>query len=413
MKKSEWTDEQLEEILRQLPKIRDEREPGEIYHNISLKLNKRKQRMWVMPSVATAGAFILFFILVPNLFDWQGTKEHSMEIADKSSTASEMAIEKKSSDGSQKKSIALDDNQPSTKMAENEEHQKIGLASIENIDDQATAVYEEDLAGNEVLTYAVPDPNVEFVVPVSLVVPKEENKTKFDLFKENMDSLRENDWGLDDYFPLKAEMRFDEENKILTVDVPAKHPYSLSTTTEWLLKQVLNYTMSTLDSKKVRLSTEGNEGIEFSHMGSYSEFVYNEQSRDDAYYFYFPNQSETKPFIVPFKFTDKQSTIEEAFAAMRNSQKGQRLVASIPDTLQFETEEASDGGKLIIRFAKDSLLNNDEATLHTVEAILLTAKEFDYDSVIMENANIERIGRFDLSHEIKVPVAPNKQTLPH
>ncbi|MBY0122548.1 hypothetical protein [Bacillus sp. S/N-304-OC-R1] len=413
MKRSEWTDDQIEELLGQMPRITDNRDPREIYHNISLKLNKRKQRMWVMPSVATAGAFILFFILVPNLFDWNGGKENSMELANNSSTASEMAIEKRSFDEAEHQNTSLiDERQPSTKMAEIDKNQKMGITSIENVD-QSTAVYEEDLAGNEVLTYAIPDDTVQFIVPVSIIVPKEDNKTKFDLFKENMESLREQEWGLNDYFPLKANLDFEEENKILTVDVQADHPYSISSNSEWLLNQVLNYTMSTLDIKKVRLTTDGNNGIDFSHMGQINEFVYSDQPGDDAYYFYFPNKSESKPFIVPFKFSDKQSTIAEAFAVMRNSQKGERLVASIPSTIQFDIEDNPDENKLVIRFANDTILNNDESTLHTLEAILLTAKEFNYDVVKLENVNIDRIGRFDLTHEIKVPVAPNKREYTH
>ncbi len=203
-------------------------------------------------------------------------------------------------------------------------------------------------------------------------------------------------------------MNFDEENKTLTLDVPADHSYGMSSNTEWLLNQVMNYIMASLDMTKVNLTTEGNPGIGFSHLGQIDEFVSKDQPSDDAYYFYFPSNVETKPFIVPYKFTEKQGTIQEAFSLMRNNQAGENLIASIPETIQFKTEENPKEGKLIIKFEKGSQLNNDQSTLHTIEAILLTAKEFNYEFVKLENANIDRIGIFDLNQEIKVPVAPNK-----
>ena len=37
MRKSEWSDKQLEDLLRQMPKIKDNRQPHEIYQSLSVK----------------------------------------------------------------------------------------------------------------------------------------------------------------------------------------------------------------------------------------------------------------------------------------------------------------------------------------------------------------------------------------
>lgn len=87
------------------------------------------------------------------------------------------------------------------------------------------------------------------------------------------------------------------------------------------------------------------------------------------------------------------------------------LKASIPDDIDFETEVVSDE-QLLITFEDDADIKNDEETLYTIEAILLTAKEFEYNEVKLENTEIDQIGRFDLEKEIQVPVAPNKRDLP-
>ena len=87
MKKSEWSDKQLEELLRQMPKIQDHRNPRDIYQNLSIK--KRKRPAWLVPGFATAAALLLFFILVPKLLD--GT-EYSFDNAKQEESSSEEKI---------------------------------------------------------------------------------------------------------------------------------------------------------------------------------------------------------------------------------------------------------------------------------------------------------------------------------
>ncbi|KAB2338361.1 hypothetical protein F7731_02000 [Cytobacillus depressus] len=412
MRKSEWNDEQLKELLSQLPKVGDHRTPIEIYQNIAIKLNRRKQRMWILPSAAAAAAVLLFFILVPNLINWQGIEEKAKNDASEQSTsAPELVMEKRALVEKDNQNAEARENQIAMDTKEQEEGKaEISITSMD-MADQATAVYDEDVVDKEVLTYGIPDPNVEFLVPVSILIPKEGNKSKFELFSENMARLTEEEWGLTDYFPLDANLTFDEKSRILSLDVPADHSYSLSSTTETLLQQVLNHTMETLNVHRVNLTTEGKPGIDFSHFGHIDHFENADQQGREAYYFYFPFQNVTKPFLVPLSIIDKKGSIKEAFSAMRTNQKGKKLLASIPESMQFVTEEKPGESKLVIRFDKGSNLANDDITLHTIEAILLTAKEFNYDVVKLENANIDKIGRFDLNQEIKVPVAANKETI--
>ncbi|QED48472.1 GerMN domain-containing protein [Cytobacillus dafuensis] len=412
MRKSEWSDEQIEELLGQLPKIIDERDPQEIYQNISIKLSRRKHKVWIMPTAATAAALLLLFILVPSLFNFQNTEEKSMESADKSSSGAEIAMEKKNITQDKEQNSTNDESAvPFAAKESNDMNENIGLRSIE-AEDQSTAVYEEDIAGREVLTYAIPDDNVEFIVPVSIIVSNEENKTKFKLFEDNMKRLTENDWGLYDYYPLMAELKYEEDKKILNFDVPANQSYSFSGSTENILSQVLTSTMKSLNIKETNFSTDGNPGIDFGYNGTIEKFVPgDDQFGNHAYYFYYPSKAESKPFIVPN--SEEVSTIEDAFSSMRKGTGNEKLIPSIPEDIQFETVKGPAENKLTIRFKKGSTINDDAKTLHTIEAILLTAKEFNYDAVKLENAQIDKIGKFNLDHEIKVPVAANKRTITH
>lgn len=409
VKKSEWNDQQIEDLLSQMPKIKDERDPQDIYQNIVVKMNKKRQRVWMMPAVATVGAALLLFILVPGLLDGNSSQENALDHADQPSSEIAMLEDTMNEEKVEQKTKMDEEVTPFSADAEPETTSEMGIRSV-GIEDSATAIYEEDLADKYVLTYAIPDPNVMMSVPVSVLVSKEEDKSKFELFTENMANLKEEEWGLRDYFPLNADLTFDEESNVLTVDVPIDHSYGKGSATEVIFNDTLSYMMTTLDIEKINLLTAGNPGVELGNFGLIEEFVPKEQLGNHAYYFYYPNDSTSKPFIVPYG--EKLKSINEAFSAMKENQDKANLVASIPAEISLETDEDPAEKKLTIHFGEGSIINNDESTLHTIEAILLTAKDFNYQTVKLENANIDIVGKFDLNNEIKVPIAANKRSLP-
>jgi len=60
VKKSGWSDHELEALLRRMPKILDYRDPHDIYQNIYLR--KRKTYVWALSGI-TAFAVVLFVII--------------------------------------------------------------------------------------------------------------------------------------------------------------------------------------------------------------------------------------------------------------------------------------------------------------------------------------------------------------
>lgn len=411
MKGSKWSDEQLEKLLNQMPKIEDNRDKEEIYQNIMIKMNKQKQRIRVMPMVATAAAFLLFFILAPSLFNWQIAENKSMEEPINRS----MYSQKMEQDASMSKADMESEKEESKESYEissygEDKSNQIGIKALP-VNDGATALYEEDIVGMEVLTYHIPDKNVQNVIPISLLAEKEENKTKFDLFLENMSRLTEEDWGLSNYYPLQAKLHYDDKSHILTMDVSKEHPFGKSTTTERILNYVLSNTMNDYQIEKIKLMTEGNPGIDFSHYGFHEEFSPEYSAGNHAYYLYYPNDTITKPYIVPF-IEKKMNSINEALLEMKKNHEEYSLLASIPADLEFETEDNPTKQLLTLKFSNTANIGNDESTVHTIEAILLTAKEFNYQAVKLENVPTDFIGRFNLQEELKVPVAANLQQLP-
>ncbi|MDF2037230.1 hypothetical protein P2R12_09720 [Cytobacillus oceanisediminis] len=419
MKESKWSDEQLQELLSQMPKIKDDRDPKDIYQAIEIKMGKQKNRTWILPSIAAAAALLLLFILVPNLMSWQESADKQVELKADRSTSSEQItsenntiLEAREEDSeliAQEKGSEEQDQAQLSTEPEAETNDEISEKTVAS-ESSHTAVYEEDLAGKEVLTYAIPDKDAQNIVPVSVLIDEDPARTKFEQFEDTMSRLTEVEWGLDDYYPLKANFTYDQGNKMLTVDVPADHPYSISSTTELLLEKVLANIMNNLDIEKINLMTEGEIGIDFSHYGYREEFIPENSNGNLIYYFLYPNGADSTPFLVPLR--EQLKSIKEALIAMKQNRIENNLQASIPEDIDFETEEIQDG-KLLIRFNNESEIIDDKSTLHAIEAILLTAKDFDFDTVKLENADVDKIGKFDLTEELKVPVAANKRDLPN
>lgn len=384
MKKSEWSDNELEQLLRQMPKVQDHRDPRDIYQSLSLKAKKRKAPVWIVPSVASVAAVLLLFLLAPQV--WQGN------IQDKAT---------------EEKSVAVEDRSKNTEMAKVDPNKDSGKASLsQDISIMATefetAIYKEDIIDQEVITYMIPDQNAQILVPVSVLVPKE-NKSWAELYQTNSESLSEAQWGLSDFYPLNATLSMIDE-KTMNVDVPEGHVYGSGSANEILFTSTMDEILFRHENlQKITFSTNGVPGIMLGNTGQLMEL--NKPTLKKRAYFLFNPNNQNMPFIVPGidTFTD----IDTALESMRTENAINGFKPSIPSDFVYKVD-ASSSEQLILTFDTNVQLTNDAKNIYAIEAILLTAKEFGYEKVKFVNAPITQIGRFNLENEVNVPVAPNK-----
>jgi hypothetical protein len=385
VKKSEWSDEQLEELLRQMPKIQDNRHPRDIYQNLSRK--KRRQPPWLIPAFATAAALLLFIILIPKFM-----------------TSTEFAQDGAKEDSTTHEEKAVQDNDYSISMEkapQNEgepgDNEKIFMATTNK-----TALYDYELGSGTVLTYWVPDSQAQILIPVSIIVNAKEGNW-LSLFNESMGVLTEEAWGLMDYYPLNATIELSADGTSVRVDVPNDHLYGQGSASETTFINVLkNVITSNSDIKKIYLSTNSEPGIEFSNYGHMDEIDLESEGKV-AYFMYTPIGMD-ESFIVPSR--DTFTSIKEAFESMREDVPELGLTASLSPSFLLESITV-DNNKLIVTMDDKTNFSNTQETLYSFEALLLTAKAFGFDTVLIENTPITQLGPFDLSTEIKVPIAPN------
>ncbi|WP_174734050.1 negative regulator of sigma-X activity [Mesobacillus harenae] len=400
MRKSELSDKQLEEMLRQMPKIKDQRDPRDIYQNIASKVEKKKRAVWLFPGLAASAAALLFIILAPTLLDWNFSMQESSE-------QNSSAYDTSENDQSANTILADTDKADSASMFEaaGQEEEITSLAEAKEANLGVTAVYEEDLNGSQVLTYAIPDPNALVTIPVSVVVPEDKTKSDFDQYKDTMDSLREEEWGLADFYPLNAELSFDPSIKTVKADLPKDHQYGIGSANEIMFFSAMEKTFENLNVEKINLYTDGNDGAIFGNFGEIKEISIKDPGNQAYFFYYLPDSSV--PYLVPF--TENFKTIDAAYDQMTKDHETSGLRASIPAGIKVHELSGVEGATLQITLKEGTELT--ENMLHSFEAMLLTAKSFGFQAVKVVGAETDTLGPFNLNEEIKLPIAPNKREI--
>jgi hypothetical protein len=392
VKKSEWSDKQLEELLRQMPKIHDHRNPHDIYQNLSIK--KRKRSAWILPGIATAAALLLFFLLAPKMFD---RTEYSLDSADQQKSAKEERISQ-----SQEDSSILMNKEDTTENGISGAESKMLMTGSNK-----TALYVDEVGDGAVITYWIPDSQAQILVPVSTVVQLDPNKNWLTNFTETMEFLKEEEWGLSDYYPLNATFKLDNTNNTVIVDVPNNHNFGQGSASETNFINLLKKNIaSNSQIKKIILTTNGQPGIELGNYGVLEEIEVKPEGQH-AYFFYTPDGMETT-YLVPS--TDTYQDLNAAFEAMKIDQPELGLAASLVPSFPFK-DVTIKGNELFINMDENAAMENNQETVYSYEAILLTAKDFGIDTITILNAPIKQLGPFDLTKEMKVPLAPNHRPI--
>lgn len=410
MKKSQLSDKQLEDLLGQMPKIKDHRDSRDIYQNIAHRVEKRKKMpTWIIPGAALAAVLFLAFILSPGLLGNNTSEQMSMDSKSATGEKSSMEMDTAISDDSAKKSAVEKENtllrDSADKKEEAEEFIKMDKA---NPYDGLISVYpdEFDTEASEIFTYAIPDQQAQAVVPVTVTRPKETGKTWIESYTETMPKLTEEDWGLTDYYPIDASWSYDEATKTLTMDVKENHQYRYGSTAEVMFVDSMTQNFTNVGIEKMVLTTEGNPGIELGNFGPKKELPLDAETTKRRAYLFLSVEGMPNPYLVPTK--EQHKTIDEAFAQMWKGDEIGHLSPSLPENFKLAKTESNDK-VLEITLTDETKLQED--FMPNLEAILMTASEFDYKGVRFTNANIDQLGPFNLKEVLPLPLAPNKKNI--
>lgn len=398
MDKITFEEKQLEELLQSMPKVRDHRSPEQIFANISPRLEEneekprsiekttvRRKRAWIVPTFASAAAVLIIAIVIPSfLYDQDSTMENSQ-----TQLKLERFIDDKESPPIENEVGIMGADVQLARLAPGSESRVITAISVEE----------------EVVTVAVPDQNAQFVVPLSFVVPKGQGLEQLNTINEH---LREHEWGLSDYILEGVSISEGSTSngiKKIVLDVSANHSYGNGSAMEVIFIATVKETFKQLGYDVAEFRTEGKPGINLGNYGDIQELNLENDSSRSIYYLYQPIE-QAQPFLVPFP---KENNFEKALDAMKSTDELglHEITPSVPAEIQFDNIIVEREKKVIIEFVEGTQLENEAKYRIMIEAILMTAKEYDFEFVEFKNSPVDVIGSYLLNGPITVPSGVN------
>ncbi|RSD27292.1 hypothetical protein [Mesobacillus subterraneus] len=413
MKKSQLSDKQLEDLLGHMPKIKDHRDPRDIYQNIAHRVEKKKKvPVWVIPGAALAAVFFLAFILSSGLMGTNHSADKSIESSDfDAKTSMNMEPSEKGESGEESSSEQENALMMDTAESDDQDQKAKDFRAMDANDsyENLISLYGEevDQENTDVLTYAVPNQEAQVVVPVTVTTAKQEGKSWLDQYTDIMPELTEEEWGLTDYYPIHASWSFDEASRTLSMDVKENHPYRYGSAANIIFTDSMTMNFSGKGIEKLLLFTESNPGIDLGNYGTMNDLPISAEKPGRRAYLFLKVEGQQKPYLVPTRETHE--TFAAAFAKMIKGVDVPPLTPSVPAEFKISQSVKDKDNILNIQLEKGTQI--DESFLPNLEAILMTASEFDYSGVKIVNANIEQLGPFNLNEVLPLPVAPNKKKI--
>jgi len=375
----------VEELLRNMPKIKDNRNIDDIYYSVQKQMIKKtkSKKMLFIPALSLLAVVILMVVISPIFFSQEEKQSSSLDRSD------------------HKEAVAMTASKQKAELKKTEQDKPDVNANRSDKDlISKTAVYHEDLKENNVFTYAVLT-NDAVVVPVSVLAPKKDNSDWVNQYKTIGKTLAQKTPALDNFLLIHGGLAYDADTKILHITIAKKDVPSINESIQLNLNRMVQYSFAYQNVKLVDFSDENGSPIEIGELGEIESQEIN-KTPQTAYYLY--TSSDGKDYLLP---TDETfSSYQSALDAMKTMPDDFHQPVIGQDINMKVREENKN--QAIVQFTNSVQIDKEENPMDMIEAILLTAKNFGFKSVQFENVKPVQWDGFDFSKPVEVPIAPNK-----
>ncbi|XHV00369.1 hypothetical protein MHHHKEFG_02081 [Bacillus pumilus] len=318
---------------------------------------KRKSAKWIGPAVATVVVLFMAFLISPHLFQ-PAAQDHHKQVetsADKSQVNATLEAVKQT-DG------------PSHVVSRKQQQKYMTIAYI--------------------------DESTSQVVPISI-----EKEDEYDHLQEMMNTyeqvqLPEMTKPLQSYIDM-----VDLREKGDTLIFQLKNDLSLDTLKEAnRFKDMVKETLKWSKYKQVQVKTSKGSQLQLGANGRIGTMSIEKQTKH-AYYI-LDNKSGT--FLVPSK--THYSSYEDAVEAMKRTSD-----AGLDPLIKDESikEVTTKGKHVTITFGASAQLSDSNDHILLIEGLLLSAKDFGFTEVTIQQAGADQVGPYELEEPIEVPALPN------
>lgn len=369
------SEEDIRHLMSQLPPIQDKRSKSKIYEELQMKMKERQKpkvafrQRWI-PLVTASFAILLFIVMAPHLFN-------------KGEQVNEMSEE------------ALDVNMFSS---ENEENSINGFARGVPEGFGINAIQHE--SEERMITVPYTDEFGEFIIPFSFVIHDTANAIEQMEYYLNAKSK--------EFLPSNSSTVFQgttlkEENGELILSIPEGKFVGGSAGVTLFLEGV-QVILDSLGYEEVKLYTNDQPSIQLDQLGDVSEL---KNSRQTGGYFRYGEQILVPGELSYFNRVDvKDKSFENILHEMEYPQDVGAIESPFPEGVSLEKISVEANEASIELNGGEKIDNNKESQLF-IEAMLLTAKQFDIDFVTFSGVKVEQVGPYHLSEPLQTNIAPN------
>ncbi|WNB91907.1 hypothetical protein [Bacillus sp. NEB1478] len=384
MEPIKWNDEKIEQLLKNLPPIRDRRSKQDLFLRIQANINYKQTKgrrsipSWGLPALATACALVLFGVFAPELVKNSGKMDNvSYKIAESGKMESKASFDKAADQSNS--TMSLNGTDAVTPVNVNYHGPKLAKEFANAKTDWVTVTYLDNQA--------------QIVIPVSFVTKK---SNYLENVKEQLRNFKPENAGLSESSLNRAKITEEEETVI--IDWP---PGSIYEADEDLLDPLLSLTFFN-KKQKAEFRMNGQKGYEFPNIGLKKEQDITAPAGSPFYRFDTPT---TDTFIVSLYSAGKETQempkdVSEAINEMDDDQE-RGLTPLLPKDLELKVEITGKHSIEVTFPHSFKLYKEEESNIMMIDGILLTAESYGYHSVKFNIPGKDSIGTYNLKEPIK------------
>ena len=403
----------LIEQLNELPKIEDHQSKSVLYTKINQSMDdnkatrKRKYHKWFVPSIATIATAILIVLMIQTgVFNQEQSADHLME--------------------SQTNMRTIDDQEFDTISAleeEPEENSDEIESNDQDVDEDIVADQNEEAendSGNRLVYYndeynlpiynmAVTDQSAMYPIPVSLIDTAATGEGyPEDAYNRITNMIDAEVYGAV-HFPFdEIEFSFSDDYQKIDMIVADDYQFPQGSALPYLFPKMINIMFADYPATEVNLQTESGDFIDLGPIGDQVSTLPIEPLENIAYKIYQFEDKERVLIALDQNISGEQFyTVDEALVEMQYDQPDYFVNSTIPSDAEF-TVDPSGEELLRISFETNDSFGDNRSTKEMIEAILMTAKSFDFNQVEFAFADkLTSVDQFDLTEPITVPDGVN------
>lgn len=396
--------EKLIDQIKSLPKINDTTDKDTLYRHISSQIDNREKEKGkkfvsrkarhqqsqgkVIPIFSAALVIVILLIMLPSVLN-----QNENQLANEPT-----GIEKNMQmNKSQNDVVQSDDNE--NVVEESNDDQNTGAettAEDQSAADSSQTHFTLTPDDNMQVVYgAVAEPQLQYVIPFSVVVSKSEDIEN--VYNQLDEYIKSDEWGVAEYPLADVTFTLNLEKPEVSMDVPTDFRVGEGSARANMLESILTHMFSPYEINNIQFS----DPVDFGgHIGSLSEMPLYVQREN---YKIYQAEDGKREFLIPIP-QEEQATLEQAFDDMKNAEESYHISETIPEDIDFTLE--TNDSDLVITFAENARLDDEPEIIIMLEAMLMTAKSYGFEHVTFE-ADMDHIGRYKMNENITVPEAIN------